>query len=186
MKWIDDITSEALALVPSIFRKSKSFRDIQSVLCQELVQFQNALKDLLAGMLLDNAKGDVLDKYGAIVGIANVGLDAAEYKRLIQAQVLKNRSRGEEWRIKEIARIVHDAIYVISTDTPPIPWFHLHYKLPGFQFSSELLRGVFVDFIRQAKQGGVLFSIIEGTSQALVLSQGKLKDTSTARLGELL
>lgn len=51
---------------------------------------EDALFDLLTGRLLDDATGDVLDKWGALVGEDRGALGDADYRRFIQARILVN------------------------------------------------------------------------------------------------
>ena len=82
-----------------------------------------ATEDDIFGLLVSTtftaATNNDLDQWGALVGEDRAGLNDADYRRMIGARILANRSRGTRDELIKILQIVTAPSVVILTDVYP-------------------------------------------------------------------
>lgn len=120
---------------------------------------EDVLFDLLVGRVLEDATGDVVDKWGAIVGEKRGGLDDADYRRFIKARVLVNIGDGTVDELVAIWRIITGPSQVVRY----LPMYPAGYTLQvaRYSFMSEVMRRRVRRTIEEARPAGVTSELIE-------------------------
>ena len=85
---------EALNLCMSQWYSAPNFQKLLQICCEQIQALEDATTDLMNYDNLDNAFGDLLDKFGALLGQNRMGLDDTSYRALLYIKVARNSSRG--------------------------------------------------------------------------------------------
>ncbi len=87
-------TEEALALLTDMFKDKPVIAGIIRSIADEIQRLEDSTWQLINGLMLANAVGDVLDKYGSIVLVPRTGMTDSEYKIAILLKIRVLRSQG--------------------------------------------------------------------------------------------
>lgn len=125
--------------------------------------------DLLLSNNIENATGNLLDRWGRFVGEPRGGLDDEAYRGFVSARLAANLSGGT---IDELLRII------ASTTAPSKVW--QEDLFPGAfaliceraQPMSDSLRARVSGFVRDLKAGGIGLTMIETTTNAFTYDDG--------------
>lgn len=98
----DDIAGDATGLLETQLKGKEKVEALLTSLVLPMQDAEDDIFDIRNGSKLDNATGDMLDQWGALVGISRQGRGDSEYLRLIKAKIAINISKGT---INEVADI---------------------------------------------------------------------------------
>lgn len=105
MKLIPDNTlSTAMGWLYTQFRRSKNLIKIIRAVAAELQEVEDESIAVLAGMLIDDATGINLDRWGKLVGERRDGKTDDIYRRFIAVRIARNLSQGRVEQLIYIAR----------------------------------------------------------------------------------
>ncbi len=99
-------TAEMLALLTEMFKKQPNIEGLLKSFGFVIQETEDAVWTFINGIILATAVGDVLDKYGSIVGVARDGLTDSDYRVAISVQIRVNKSSGTGEEIVQIASLV--------------------------------------------------------------------------------
>lgn len=127
---------------------------IESLLCdvfiQQIQELEVALFDLRTETTLDDAVGVQLDVLGVIIGQGRLGLGDENYRVLLKARVLANRSDGQLETLIAILVLIYGEPVTIVATTPDPASVRLEVLSPA-TFDEVVVQGILED----AKGGGV-------------------------------
>jgi len=172
------VTARGLSLFTDDNAKT-NVKAITGVYLDIFQDIETAIYAVYLSRQLDEATGAQLDLLGAIVGQARGNFSDADYKPLIRARILVNRSDGTSRAITDIAAAMIRSSSVTATyaDTYDFKW-----QISFFNILASFSYAVVVEWanmLRQAKALGSGTDIIySGTSTA-----GSLVWDSVAGLG---
>ena len=86
INYIPDHADRAVALLPSRLRQPVISALVKSIML-EVQALEDGVMDTLSALPVAVAEGIVLDRWGAIVGEARLGLDDATYRRIVWAKL---------------------------------------------------------------------------------------------------
>lgn len=98
---MDHITEGIERLIEQ-YKEKPNFLAVLNTLLERVQTLEDQFDNLILGRWLDNVSGDLLDKFGSIVGQDRFGLSDDDYRILIYIQIGRNNSEG---RISDIANI---------------------------------------------------------------------------------
>lgn len=159
---ITDHSAKALA---RLMQKLKGKPLIEGLITASSTGFQT-LEDTLWSMYLitvDNATGDALDQFGAIVGQARGdAADDTDYRLMIKARVQANRSHGTVENILAVFRNLVTAGQTVQILQQPPAGFVLRVSEPTT--AGRVAR--FAGFLRAARKAGItgIFEWFQGTA----------------------
>lgn len=106
---IIDHAARALARLPAQLKTSVRLRGLITAVANEIQELEDALFGLLAVRDIDAAETTTLDNLGDLVDAPVRGLRSdAQYRRRIRAQILANKSDGENAVIYAVAKEIVD------------------------------------------------------------------------------
>lgn len=79
---------------------------LMRVFARQVQEIEDAIFALVHERFLHTSQGAQLDQWGALVGLSREGVTDSEYRRLIQARMLLNRSSGTAPEVIEILRLI--------------------------------------------------------------------------------
>jgi hypothetical protein len=125
-----------------------------------------ALEDDLFGLLVSTtftaATNNDLDQWGALVGEVRGGLNDADYRRMIGARILANRSHGTRDELIRILQITTEPSIVTYTDIYPA-CFQLIIRRETYMSDTHALRvGRLMRAIKPGGVGMLLFEAADG------------------------
>jgi len=145
------MAAEAQALLIAQYAPLPNISNLLKVFVGEVQNLETAFWSYLNGMLLTaqplgGGNWDILDKYGALVGLPRNGLTDAQYLPALKIQIRANNSHGFAEDIIQITNLVTTgAVYY---EWPPAAWeIYL-----GFAVSS--VYSALVAYLHQAKSAG--------------------------------
>jgi hypothetical protein len=103
-----DLAVVAQGRIVSQYRNSPLFVALIGAIAGVIQTVEDAFWDLYSAMLLDSATGVWLEYLGAIVGEAREGWGDTDYRRLIKARILINKSSGTIDEVLTIAALILD------------------------------------------------------------------------------
>jgi len=149
-----EITNHCALAKAKLLEQFKTKPRIESILCDvyiaQVQDLETALYDLITERTLDNAVGAQLDILGEVIGQGRLGLDDDDYRALLKARVLANRSDGQAETLIGIMVLVY-GVGADITLTEPDPASVRIVVLTESVFDPEILFGVLMD----AKSAGV-------------------------------
>ncbi len=119
--------AEMLALLTDMFKKQPNIEGILSCLSVEVQTIEDQLYVYLQGIILATGTGDVLDKYGAIVGLPREGQTDTDYliAILLEIQILRSQGRAED-----VIKIVASVLTTFDFEEwQPAGWTVLSYNV---------------------------------------------------------
>lgn len=93
IEWLDHI-ARGLSRRIAQYAEATRWGQLLEVFLTEIQEIEDAARALLVDRLLQNATGEMLDVYGALVGQKRVGLPDRLYRRLIRVRIQRNTSEG--------------------------------------------------------------------------------------------
>lgn len=90
------------------FKTLPRFETLMRILTDQVQEIEVVLWDLLTERALNTAIGVQLDVIGRIVGQGRLGLEDDDYRVLLQARILVNRSDGEIETMLQLVRLMVD------------------------------------------------------------------------------
>lgn len=150
-----DYVAAALGRLPRQFRGKPRLEAILSAFAEASQELERGMFTLYAPRFLENAAGDMLDVYGALVGQARGGLDDASFRIRIQARMILNRSSGTAEDILAIARLLVGPGNTLTLREPPPAAMTLQVAGGATPFPDDLYA-----ILYSAKAGGVSFRLI--------------------------
>lgn len=96
VEYIGDHADQVPTKLRSVFRNKPRLGALAKALGTAVQVFEDAFASVGSDTALDGATGVVLDLWGRLVGEERSGLTDAEYRRVIAARTLANRSKGIE------------------------------------------------------------------------------------------
>ena len=97
--------AEAIAFLTDAFKKQANVVGLVTALA-DIQQIEDAAWLFLNSLPLGSASGDLLDKYGSILGVPRAGLSDGEYALALQVQIRILRSQGGAEDIIQIALLI--------------------------------------------------------------------------------
>jgi len=118
-QYMPDYDEQMRRLLLSQDRDKPNILALARAIATGLQTVEDDLFDLPLSTSLALGTGDALDKLGAIVGEARLGLDDDAYRRFIGAKILVNRSEGTPEELLAIFRIITGSENCYHYDLPP-------------------------------------------------------------------
>jgi hypothetical protein len=118
MNKIDSHQSEMVQRLISQWKEDPGVLAVVATIAEELQE----LEDLLWFMRqtnVRNAHGKDLDHIGGTVGASRVGVSEEQFRRIVQARIVVNRSRGKVLDLQKIAKILFPEGSVRFIYSPP-------------------------------------------------------------------
>ena len=153
-----DVAEQFRRLLLAQDRDKPNTLALASAIGAALQSVEDDLFNLPLATSLRLATGDALDRVGAIVGEARLGLDDGPYRRFIGAKILVNQSEGTPEELLAIFRII--------TGTPDC----FHYDMPPGGFAMFCVRKTWMTdaerrrvrrMMSDAKAAGMAMELIE-------------------------
>lgn len=88
------------------YKQAEKLIGILDAFNSQTQDLEDALHSLFEGRWIENASGDVLDRFGEIIGQGRLGFDDDFYKILLYVKLGENISQGETERVIDIYRII--------------------------------------------------------------------------------
>ena len=174
-------------LVPGFFKGGARNLAINTSIAARMQELENALWQLFTERGVDVAVGDALDKLGALVGVARDGLLDDDYRRLVNARLLSNRSDGTGDLLLQVINLLSDTTNAVYSPLYPAAMaFQLivpSFFDPAFRnrlgsWMQEIAgAGIEIDSIAEAEVGSFCFGIDETTPE--IVGGGGLSEEST-------
>jgi hypothetical protein len=156
---ITDHADRALAFVLSQYDDSPRVRKLVEIIADQVQTLENVAWDVLAKRMLDDATGDILDRYGRIVQLQRLDSTDDEYRTLISVAIAANNSDAQCDTIAAVAAgcVGRDVRYIY--DGP----MHLNLEYE----TDDPIGGAHADrigeMITRAVGGGVSWRLTEGS-----------------------
>lgn len=113
---------EALKLLTSMFKDRHNIEGFVKSFIQPVQEIEDQTWIYLSGIILATCVGDVLDKYGAIVGVARNGRLDTPYRLAIKIQIALNKSNGLGEDVISILALLLGTDFTY-TESPPASFF---------------------------------------------------------------
>lgn len=147
----------ALARLVRQFQKPR-FRAYVKRTVAPIQLLEHILIQVYIARRIDNATGDLLDKFGKLVGQPRLGFDDDNYRRYIRARIRANRSRGTGPDILLVAKLVLDEDEaLLELDNTGNASFRLRVK--GIIITQQEVQAL-LSFLRRAVSAGVRFILV--------------------------
>lgn len=119
--------TEAIALLTDFFRKQPNVKGILTALVTSIQQIEDSIAIYLAGIVFDNAVGDVLDKYGAVLLLPRSGQSDADYKVALRLRLRIILSNGLAEDILAVCSLILASFQY--DEWQPASWTILSYEV---------------------------------------------------------
>lgn len=161
--YISDHATQATNLLIDYFRTKPRWAEI----CQDLVSPIQTFEDLVYEWYtvcrdVENATGDALNKLGSIVREPRADRTDGEYRRVIAARILVNRSTGKIPELYAVADALTNAQPCSIVESYPASMVVYFYSGVGTARGSDVTR-----MLRQAKAGGVRLETVIASATSL-------------------
>lgn len=123
-------TQEAMQLLTDMFKNKLVVTGLLKSWIDQLQEIEDETWTYLEGIILANAVGDVLDKYGAILKVKRGGYGDDEYRMALRIKIKVLRSNGLAEDIIQCAALIFASF--IYAEWPPAAWtlFTLNVQTP--------------------------------------------------------
>ena len=118
-----DIAGRTARLVPSVYRDAERIQALFASVAETAQHFEDASYGVLVSDAPETAWGNVLDRWGRVVGQGRGGLTDDEYRTFVEARQIANRAGSN----------IDDLLQVWQLITAPGE--HRHFRLPPAGFS---------------------------------------------------
>lgn len=164
----EDIRSEVLQELYFQFRDKPRFRALVEALALGAQVFEDACVDVIQTLSLSSASGVHLALLGSIVGEQRLNLTEEEYRRVIRAKIVSNRSSGrvsdllETWRLLSVKDELNDVIDILERYPAGFSLFIRTVQPPTAQEAERWRRIMY-----RAKGAGIALRLVAGRADAL-------------------
>lgn len=176
---ITDHATQALARLAQQYKGKPLIEGLISLLCTQIQEIEDAIWQMASERLLDNAIGAQLDRLGGILGQTRGAYTDEEYRLILRAKVLINRSSGTAEELIAIFSTVEPDATITVTDWPPA-CFELLLS-DAISAADALMYRRFLTMARAGGVRGILRWYEVATTQRLTLSTHTSFTTSTSR-----
>lgn len=139
--------SEALGLLTSMFADKANITGLLAAFVKPVQDVEDAIFAYLDGIPLEEGAGDLLNKYGRIVGLPRDGLSDADYLQQIKIKIRVNRSRG----------LAEDIIQISALLSPGCTYYEAYpaaFEVTVFDTTSAIASAL-LKYLAKARAAGV-------------------------------
>ncbi len=104
--YIHDHVERSLENLPSQHRGKPRLEGVLSLFARQVQEVEDTAWAILQGRLLEQAVGEQLDQWGALLAVPRQGLIDGLYRNLLRAWLLILRSNGEPGRLAQIVALL--------------------------------------------------------------------------------
>jgi len=177
---ITDHQERAVNRLAQQYRKPK-LEDLLRSLVKPAQAIENTLWDVISQRFLDDAIGAQLDMLGKLVGQPRLGYDDDNYRRLIRAKIIVNRSNGNiPDLLSVVVAVVNDGAADIIVE-PQYPAC-IVFRINNVAVAADVADLV-IALLRKAAAGGVRV-IFESTEHSEATTFSFFEDPTGAGLGD--
>lgn len=145
------VSDRAVALLPSRSAQGTNTPGIVRALGVPLQALEDEALAVLAANLLDNAEGERLEFWGAVVGLAREGRSDVDYRAAIRLEVRVNRSEGTPRDIVDVAKLAAPSAARVFSEAAR----SIHLEIDGLPGANGALSA-----LRRTRAGGVEMDVV--------------------------
>lgn len=161
---VTDHAAQAIGFVLSQFLESPRLRALVEIFGDQVQAYEDLAFDVVTDIILENAEGVQLDRWGRYVGELRGSFSDADFRKVINARIAANQSEGGPTEtIIYVVKTISEAD-VVHVQQVGRAYFLLEYEV--LSPLSQELRNAIVRLVGLAKSSGIGCDIIEAESGA--------------------